>query len=388
MLLAEILQQAKEYSARLFREKKEARLLLHNYSLVEAAIDEVQALGQDGEYGDSVVQLAEIAVCFAFTGYLFDYEEAEMESTQQARRFLVENKVGAQEANAILAVLNAATGQWSLEQVEEFKESAFIARDAVVIVENIKNYRESQQLLQLERELLQQLKLNKVDWSRLRFQELMNLQLYSAVAQRQYGFELSQNILFHKKQIAKATPVVIETTKVEKLEEGVPIRSIQTFFRSNYRNHINLSAIADNKANIMISVNSILISVIISILSYHNLASSNPKVLMPVILFLVSGLASLIFAILSARPKVTKEEPNKRNMAFFGNFVQLPLEEYESTMDEIFQDGNLLVSNMKRDLYYLGLVLDKKYRYLSISYNIFMVGFVATVVSFMYVFFT
>lgn len=386
MLLDEILHKAKKYNEDLFRDKKDARLLLHNYTLLEAALNEVSLLGQEENNNADTIQIAQIATCFAFTGYLFDYEEAEMESTQQARRFLVENKIEAQYANAILATLNVATGQWTMAQAEAYSPSAYIARDAVIIVRDIHNFRDTQQLLQLERELLQQLKLEKIEWAKLRFQELMNIQLYSGAAQRKYGLELSQAILFYKKQIAKNA--AIATTPNTGLEQGVPIRSIQTFFRSNYRNHINLSAIADNKANIMISVNSILISVIISILSYHNLASSNPKILLPVILFLVSGLASLIFAILSARPKVTKEEPNKKNMAFFGNFVQLPIEEYEEVMDEVFQDSDLLVGNMKRDLYFLGVVLDKKYRYLSISYNIFMVGFVATVVSFMYAFFS
>ena len=89
------------------------------------------------------------------------------------------------------------------------------------------------------------------------------------------------------------------------LEKKMPARAVQTYFRANYRNHINLSAIADNKANIMISVNTILISVLITFLSYRNIGQTQPIILMPVIIFLVTGLASLIFAVLSARPKVT-----------------------------------------------------------------------------------
>lgn len=173
------------------------------------------------------------------------------------------------------------------------------------------------------------------------------------------------------------------------IERKIPRRGIQSFFRTNYRNHINLSAIADNKANIMISVNSILISVLITILSYRNIAETNPKVLLPVILFLVSGLCSLIFAVLAARPKVTRlhsgvEVPDlsKSNLVFFGNFVSLPLEDYEEAMGRLFRNGELLYGNMVRDMYYLGKVLDKKYRYLTVSYTLFMVGFIASVVLF------
>lgn len=173
------------------------------------------------------------------------------------------------------------------------------------------------------------------------------------------------------------------------LERKVPLRAIQSFLRTNYRNHIELSAIADNKANIMISVNSILISVLITLLSYRNIGETNPKIVLPVVIFLVSGLFSLLFAVLAARPKVTRlplgrqtQDLGKANLVFFGNFVQLDLSTYEKAMDRLFRDGELLYGNMVRDMYYLGRVLDRKYRFLTVSYTVFMVGFIASVVLF------
>ena len=140
----------------------------------------------------------------------------------------------------------------------------------------------------------------------------------------------------------------------------------------------------------MISVNAILISVVISILSYRNIPETNPMVLLPVVIFLVTGLTSLIFAVLSIRPKVTSlnqgeitPEQAKRNIVFFGNFVTMTIDQYEEAVDAVLRDGELLYGNMVRDLYYLGKVLDKKYRYLTLSYNIFMGGFIITVVTFL-----
>jgi hypothetical protein len=80
---------------------------------------------------------------------------------------------------------------------------------------------------------------------------------------------------------------------------------------------------------------------------------------------------------------VTSKEERRKNMVFFGNFVTMDLEEYEESMDALFRDSELLYGNLTRDLYFLGKVLDKKYRYLKVSYNIFMIGFVATVVTFL-----
>ena len=140
----------------------------------------------------------------------------------------------------------------------------------------------------------------------------------------------------------------------------------------------------------MISVNAILVSVLISILSYRNLAEVNPFIMMPAIVFLVSGLISLVCAVLSARPRVTSLNGEKKsideikkNLVFYGNFVNLDLEKYEEGMNELYKDPQLMLSNMTRDMYYLGKVLDKKYRFLTISYNVFMLGFIVTVIMFL-----
>jgi hypothetical protein len=140
----------------------------------------------------------------------------------------------------------------------------------------------------------------------------------------------------------------------------------------------------------MISVNAILISVLISLLTYKNITETTPIVLMPVVIFIVINMISLVFAVLSIRPKVTSLNNEtsspaelKQNIIFFGNFVNLDLEQYEEAVDAMFRDGELLYGNMVRDLYYLGKVLDKKYRYLTLAYKTFMICFVTTVITFL-----
>ena len=138
-----------------------------------------------------------------------------------------------------------------------------------------------------------------------------------------------------------------------------------------------------------------MISVIITVLSYRNITETNPMIVMPAVIFVTTGLTSLICAVLSARPKVTRinkdkkaKEEAKKNIVFFGNFVSLDLEEYEEAMDDMFRDGELIYGNMVRDLYFLGKVLDQKYKYLAMSYDVFMVGFIVTVISFMFTYLT
>ncbi len=241
--------------------------------------------------------------------------------------------------------------------------------------------------------------LSNLEWNTRQHQAIQDVNFFYPYTELNYKTTLNQQLLEYTQKIKRNKrngPKSWEHEKLrtfQNLERRLPNDATQTFFRANFRNHINLSAIADQKANIMISVNAIMISVLISVLSYRNITETNPMIIMPVVIFLMTGLTSLICAVLSARPKVTRlnrsntpKEETQKNIVFFGNFAHMDLEQYEQAMDAMFRDSELIYGNMTRDLYYLGKVLDQKYKYLSISYNVFMVGFIFTVLTFMIAF--
>ena len=164
-------------------------------------------------------------------------------------------------------------------------------------------------------------------------------------------------------------------------------RGVETMYRTTYRTHVNLSSIADNKANIMLSINAIIISITVSTLVPS--FTDNPKLVIPTILLLGVCLVAVVFATLSTRPKVTegkftKEDiKNKRsNLLFFGNFYNMELDDFHWGMTEMIKDSDFLYSSMTRDLYFLGVVLAKKYKYLRICYGIFMYGLIIAVLAF------
>jgi len=268
-----------------------------------------------------------------------------------------------------------------------------VLRDAYLVARFGPELEDEWPYLMLEKQLLTgeepDVASEKAQWLRT----LSGLHYFTAYAKLHYEPVRARHLLWLQREVSRAARRKVEPPehqrKFQKIERKTPSSGIQTFFRANYRNHINLSSIADNKAHIMISVNAILISVLISVISYKNITESQPEILMPVVIFLITGLTSLIFAVLSARPKVSafrqmpEKEEYRKNLVFFGKFVSRPIEDYEEAVDEMFQSGELLYTNLVRDLYNLGLVLDKKYRYLNISYNIFMLGFVATVLTFL-----
>lgn len=374
-----------------FNQKNDTRLVYHNYAFGESLVAAATKIATDNNFDEKTIELSAIAAWFYSTGYLFDYKKPMLRSLEVAERFLHLNEIPPHIQSEVFEGLKTA-----FEKRPSKSKIAQVLNDAVLSINFGADFFEKNPLLRLEKELMTGQQFSKSDWAQFQLQELLKVQ-YQTPSGRVNFEPILGNLILQQKELveklANNAPQVNQDTplrKFQSLEKKLPDRATQTFFRTNYRNHINLSSIADGKANIMISVNAILISVIISVVSYRNIMETQPAILMPAIIFLVTGMTSLVFAVLSARPKVTsvnKDHLNtdisKQNLVFFGNFVHLELEQYEEAMDEMFRNGELIYGNMTRDLYYLGKVLDKKYRYLTISYNVFMVGFVATVLVFL-----
>jgi hypothetical protein len=170
-------------------------------------------------------------------------------------------------------------------------------------------------------------------------------------------------------------------------------RGIQTMFRTTSTNHLQLSSLADGKSNIMISVNAIIISVVLTILLVR--LPYYPNYIIPTVILMLTCLGAMIFSILATRPSVNvgkfSEEDiraKRTNLLFFGNFHKMDLEAYEWGMTELLKDKEYLYNSMVKDIYFLGVVLAKKYRLLRISYTIFMWGLILSVIAFIVAYFT
>ena len=191
------------------------------------------------------------------------------------------------------------------------------------------------------------------------------------------------------KYIAKLEDQVVKLqNKVEQVKIQKPDRGIETMFRITSKNHLTLSGMADNKANIMISINSIILSVLVSVL-FRKL-EDYPHLVIPGLILVFVCLTTIVFAVLATRPQVSsgtfsKEDiVNKRtNLLFFGNFHNSQLDDYMWGMKEMMKDADFLYGSMIKDIYFLGLVLGKKYKMLRKSYTVFMYGFIVSILAFL-----
>lgn len=374
---------ARRLAAQLSLQYQDPRLLLHNDQLAAYLEERVQSFGAGENATEEELRIGRLTAIFYPLGI-----QINAANPAQAIREIVERFLQQQKADKLLEPL-----QTTLQQVYR-KEGQLLSSKLVLdaLVGTLCNDEPHHwaDVRQLERDL-QANAPDRLAQTQIRLQELLNIRYHTATGRAYWQEKVAQSVLALKKRLEKlsrSAPSSAEQAPFAELEPQLPVRGAQTYFRAVYRNHINLSAIADNKANIMISVNSILISVLITFLSYRNIAETQPAVLLPVVIFLVTGMASLIFAVLSARPKVTNvnaelEDKPRRGLAFFGNFVHLSPDLFAEAVDDMFRSSSQLYGNMVDDLYYLGKVLDKKYRYLSIAYNIFMVGLIVTVLLFL-----
>lgn len=164
-------------------------------------------------------------------------------------------------------------------------------------------------------------------------------------------------------------------------------RGIVAMFKIMSESHNNLSQMADSKANIMISVNTIVLSIMVSVLLGK--LQFYPEFIIPTVILVCVCLSAVVFAILATRPNIssgrfTREDiQNKQiNLLFFGNFYNMELPDYDWAMQEMMKDKDYLYGSMIKDIYFLGVVLARKYKLLRISYSIFMYGLIAAIIAF------
>lgn len=181
----------------------------------------------------------------------------------------------------------------------------------------------------------------------------------------------------------EAAPAAADASskKKKKKDKGgrKAVSGIQTMFRVTYQNHIQLSQLADNKANMLISINGLMTSVLVAALAPRITAAS--WLLTPAIVLLAGCVPSLVFAVLTLRPRLNRTpitieqvRANEGNLLFFGQFGGMPLAEFNESMHTLIDNPRLLQDSLIRQLWLMGQSLKQKYRFLQAAYALFLLG--------------
>ncbi|MBX2817693.1 MAG: HD domain-containing protein [Saprospiraceae bacterium] len=396
MTLKELRKQAQEFARHYFKAEMPAKYVFHSVYHTEEVVAAAKELSADIPISNEERVAMEIALWFHDLGYgQGGHENHEERSAELAVNFLTEAQAEPDfielVRRLILVTRRDTLPETMLEQ---------IIKDADTHHIGTKSYMSKLGLLRSEWETEGPERYEEKHWLKLNLDFLQRHEFRSPVGKSMYNGRKRKNILKLQKQLQsliefeeQSIDVDVDSNAPERIFPKRADRGVETMFRVTLRNHNNLSRIADNKANIMLSINAIMLSIVISSLTPK--LDANPRLIIPTIMLIVVCMISIIMATLSTRPKVSSAKysdekflSSKFNLLFFGNFMQLPIDKFEWGIGKLMNDERLLYSSLSKDLYYLGLVLGKKYKYLWICYNIFMIGLGLTAIAFIYAFAT
>jgi predicted metal-dependent HD superfamily phosphohydrolase len=383
-----LVNQVQDFVSNLMESKLSDVYTYHNLDHTIGVVKAVTILCDQEKVSSSDKEILLVAAWFHDIGYTNGCKNHEDSSAGIATHFL-EEKEKAEEYIAKVSGLIKATAkeyvpQTLLEKIIKDADYYHILNDDYVF---------ECEGLRKEWENVEGKVFTEIEWAKENEFFLSKVhQFYTPHAIEHWNPLKEKNIKRLRKKIKKMNEEVLKEDKRKEKEEK-PERGIDTLFRVTLGNHTRLSGIADSKANILLSVNAIIISIALSTLIPKLDSPRNVHLVIPTFIMLMSSVITIIFAILSTRPKVTKGvftkkdiEDKKVNLLFFGNFYKMPLEDYKWAMNEMMKDREYLYNSMIKDLYYLGIVLEKKYRLLRIAYNIFMIGIVLSVIAFVLAF--
>ncbi|MES2701607.1 MAG: Pycsar system effector family protein [Bacteroidota bacterium] len=377
----------------LYESDPHPNLTFHNLVHTKAVVARAEEIAAHYQLSETDTLTVYIAAWFHDTGHMFaEMEHHEEKSVELMRAFMEKEDEGR------AALVEAIAGCIMATRIPHQPKSQLeeIMCDADTYHFGTKDFKTSNKLIKKEFALRGYIAKTQ-DWVLNTVEFLEKHKFFTSYCQVLLEEGKRKNIERLRK---KKSAVVSENTHkslfdidassdeaTQKERAGLLSKGVQTMFRLTSENHFRLSELADRKANLLISVNAIMISVILGFL-VRRLVDS-PHLTIPAVVFLVSSLSTIIIAILATRPRVTEgnfkrdDVVNKKtNLVFFGNFYKSTPEDYTWAVSRMMKDTEYLYSVLIRDIHQMGVVLARKYVYIRTAYTVFMVGLTLSVITF------
>ncbi len=372
---------AEDYVKNLFEKHPNSKLVFHNLQHTESVVHKTNEIAAHYNLSDPQMLTLYIAAWFHDTGHLYTpgfhgHEEKSVEIMKEfMHKYDEADKELVPEIEACIIATKMPRNPKDLLQE--------ILCDADVYHLGTKEFKKANQRV-FEEYNLRVEKISEHEWAAKSMEVLKDIHFYTTYCKDLLDEKRKENMKKIKKKIK-------ENNKEDDLTisdaNSLTTKGIQTMLRLTSENHLKLSDMADHKANILISVNSIIISVILGVLLRK--LEEEPALIIPTIFFLLVAVVTIVLSILATRPKVSRGNfseqdvlDKKTNLLFFGNFYKVPFEKYDAAMRRMMKDPDYLYGSLIKDIYMLGVVLGRKYRLIRIAYYIFMIGLVISVAAF------
>lgn len=383
----DIVKAADDFILDLFKNELPNTFLYHNYTHSKRVYKSINEIIEESQIDVKDATILRLAALLHDTGYIKTRDGHEEESVKIATEFLKSQKVDKDiiegVEKCIMATKFKGTPNNKLEEMIRDADSSHFGK---------KYFSEASEFLRQEYIAQGIHEYSPRDWRDENIKVLIKKhQYYSDYALKNWQPVKEKNLAKlmkdKKKDKKKLKKEQLKAEYKAKYKDASPERGIQTFYRTALRNHIKLSDIADTKANILLSVNAIIISLILA--NLFSKLDSNTYLVWPTLVFVFSSTVTMILAVIATRPNVTRGEFTKEdvmnktvNLTFFGNFHKMELDQYQWAIGELLKDRDYVYSSLTKDLYFLGKVLDRKYRILRVTYTIFVIGTIISILTF------
>ena len=375
----------------LFEQPHASLLAFHNIDHTKTVVKRASEIAANYNLSDKELFVLKTAAWFHDTGYLYtEPAEHEKMSCEVMRKFMKDH-VDEPTINEIEGCIMATKFPTSPKTLTEQ-----ILCDADTYNFGTKEFKETNKRAYQEA-LSRNPAMSKIDFIDTTIKLLESHSYYTSYCQQLLDVRKQKNLQKleqkrRKKEVQKqekgeASHEPTDLSDIHKDKSGLMSKGIQTMLRLTSANHLRLSEMADHKANILISVNAIIISVILSVLLRK--LQEETYLIIPTIIFLVVAVVTIVLSILATRPKISEGnftmdevKEKKTNLLFFGNFYRATYRQYDEAMRDMMLDTDYLYGSLIKDIYYLGVVLGRKYKLLRLAYNIFMIGIVVSVIAF------
>ena len=388
-----------------YRENVDKNLFYHNRDHMLEVLDNTKKLADHYQLDDRQFFVVSAAACFDDISHCIKgVEFHELKSAELAASFLSSIEVNEEDITAVRNCIMATKMPQTPVTINEK-----IVCDADLYNLGTEDFRKKNRLLKNEEEAIGSAEIDGITWRASTISLLENHSYHTDYCQLLLNKTKAENLeklknrqekKLNKAQAVEAvenngdenlTPVAAEPVDTIKIKEPKkkdrPDKGVETMFRISSANSLKMSVMADNKAHIMISVNSIIISVILALVLKS--LDKNAYLLIPTLIMLAVNVATIIYSVLATRPKVapgvfTQEQVDNKsvNLLFFGSFFRMGYKEYEDGMNKMMADRKFLYGSLTKDIYWQGRVLGRKYGLLRTSYTIFLYGIIAAVVAF------
>ena len=384
-----LVEKANKFVQKFFQENLSNTFVYHNFQHTQRVVKSTKELIDNSEINVKEEEALLLAAWFHDTGYAKAYLGHEEESVKIAESFLKEHNATPELIDSVTLYIRATRMNYEPknlgEKIIRDADSSHFAKDY---------FEDASEFLRQELEMHNIKNFSTAEWLQENIYVFTEKhQYYTDYALKEWKEKKEENLLelieAKNKQEKKLKKEEHKARMKAKFKNDNPERSIQTLFRVTLRNHIKLSDIADTKANILLSVNAIIISLALANLIPKLDAASNRHLLIPSLILVLFSVASIILSIMSTRPNVTsgeftKEQVKNRevNLLFFGNYHKMPFDQFKWAMNELIKDKDYVYESLMLDLHLLGKVLHRKYYLLRLTYTVFMLGIIISVITF------